>query len=349
MAHLRIYLPLPRLHVYETLQLPQLTLTPPQYDVERPKTPLAKEQKQLRAAVSSASDIACICFPEETLVLRDGAEENNLAQAPVGPSGVAENDFLQHTVLEMPFESASLQLRRPTRKSDQKAIVEALEHADAALDGIRFDYCRLDVPRMSLGPPGYLPDKSMFAVYFHDTELNQGRMIRYEPANPLSMPGCGLDLEGPIQPSPVDALICNTHRPATLGVRLRRMLRMFCQSFVAPSDESKILTNLFAMDGCLTPETSTSGDFKKFVAISAAGGPSGYEAEYATFRQFYQEVRNPLVHHGKTYGQLGRNRRDDLFYLQGLIFRVLENLTKSATEDFKTYWQNAITMANQHA
>jgi hypothetical protein len=342
-----MYLPLPRLHVPETLQLPHLTLLPAVCDAERADAPLTKRQKDLKTAVGLASEAAYICFPDETLVFRDGAEENNLAEAFAGMSGVTENDFRQHTLLEMPFESPSFELWQPTRKNDQKVIAAALEHADAAVDGIRFNYCRLDVPQMSLGPAGYLPDKNMFAVYFHDADQNQGRLIVHELANPISMPGLGLDLDA-VEPSPVDPLICNTYRPGTLGVRLQRLLRMYCQSFTAPSDEVKILGNVFAMDGCLTPDNSRSSDFKKFVAMAYSGSPSGYRLQLDKFGQFYREVRNPLVHDGRSYAQLGRDRRLDLFYLQGLLHLVLENLTKSANEDFDTYWQSTISLANQH-
>jgi len=348
MANLRIVLPLPRLHVTEELQLPHLTLLPPQCDAEQAEAPLTKRQRELRSAVSSASEVACVIFPDETVVFREGAEEHNLAEALAGMSGVTENDFRHHTLLEMPFESRSFELRQPTRKNDQKIITAALEHADAALDGIRFNSCRLDVPQMSLGPPGYLPDKSMFSVYFHDTDHSQGRMIAHEAANPVSMPGLGMDLDT-VRSSSVDPLICNTYRPGTLGVRLQRLLRMYCQSFIAPSDEAKILGNVFAMDGCLTPDNSNPGDFKKFIGMAASGSSAGYRAQYEKFWQFYREVRNPLVHHGKSYAQLARDRRLDLFYLQGLLHLILENLTKSATEDFHTYWQNTISLANQHA
>jgi len=323
-------------------------LVPPRCDAERPDAPLTKRQKEIRSAVGSASEVAYVIIGGEQIVLRDGDEECNLAQALAGMSGVTWNDFGQNTLMEMGLDSESFELRQPKRKSDEKVVLAALRHADAALDGIRFNCCRLDVPQMSLGPPGYLPEKSVFAVYIHDPEQDEGRMIAHEPANPISMPGLGLELDS-VSPSPVDSLISNTYKPGSLGVRLQRLLRMYCQSFIAPSDEAKILGNIFAMDGCLAPDNSHSGDFKKFVAMAASQSPAGYAAELDRFKDFYRDVRNPLVRHGKTYEQLARDRRLDLFYLQGLLHLILENLAKSASEDYNNYWQNTIALANQYA
>jgi len=348
MTQLQIFMPLPRLHVFEELQHPHLTLSPPQCELEQPEPPITPRQKELHAAIKCASEIAYLVFPDGTVEFRDGAKDNNLAQALTAVAGVTENDFLNHTLLTMPFVPTSFEVRQRTRKGDHDLVTAALEHADAALDAIRFNLCRLDVPEMSLGPPGYLPDKGTFAVYFHDTEQDQGRLIAHPPANPISMPGIDVNLHS-VQTSSVDPLIYNTYQPGTLGVRLKRLLRMYCQSFVSPSDEMKILSNVFAMDGCLTPENSkTSNDFKMFIGMAAADTVSGYRREYEKFRKFYNDVRNRLVHHGKHYRELGRDRRRDLFYLQGLVHLVLENLTKSANEDFQTFWDTVLSLAKQN-
>jgi hypothetical protein len=323
-------------------------LLPRQCDGDQPDPPLTKRQKELRTAVGSATEVACVIVGDETFEFRDGDEESNLAQALAGVSGVTWNDFRHNTLIEMGFDSESFELRRPKRQNDEKVVSAALRQADAALDGIRFNCCRLDVPQMSLGPPGYLPEKGVFALYVHDTEKDEGRMIAYEPANTYSIPGLGMDLDS-VSPSPVDSLITTTYQPGSLGVRLQRLLRMYCQSFIAQSDEAKILGNMFAMDGCLAPDNSHSGDFKKFVAMAASQSRAGYAAELDRFTKFYREVRNPLVHHGKSYEELGRDRRLDLFYLQGLLHVILEHLAKSAAEDYNNYWQNAISLANQYA
>lgn len=346
MADLRILLPVPRLHVTGVLQYPQFMLLPPQCDVEQPDPPLTKRQKEIRTALGAATEAACVIMGGETIVFRDGDEDSNLAQALAGMSGVTWNDFQNNTLMEMGLESDAFELRQPKRKNDEKCVLAALRHADAALDGIRFNCCRLDVPQMSLGPPGYLPEKGVFAVYIHDPEHDEGRMIAHEPANPISMPGLGMDLDR-VSPSPVDVLITNTYKPGSLGVRLQRLLRMYCQSFIAPSDEARILGNIFAMDGCLAPDDSKSGEFKKFVAMAASQSPAGYAAQLKRFKNFYQDVRNPLVHHGKSYEELDRDRRLDLFYLQGLLHLVLENLAKSAAEDYNHFWHRTISQANQ--
>lgn len=93
MTQLQIFMPLPRLHVFEELEHPHLTLSPPQCDAEQPEAPPTKQQRELRAAVSCASEEAYLVFPDETIVFRDGGEDNNLAQTLTAMSGVTENDI----------------------------------------------------------------------------------------------------------------------------------------------------------------------------------------------------------------------------------------------------------------
>jgi hypothetical protein len=93
------------------------------------------------------------------------------------------------------------------------------------------------------------------------------------------------------------------------------------------------------MDGLLKLEGSKPDQFKRFVSATAASCPEDFEDEYQAFQAFYREVRNPLVHDGKSYDELGRHRRTDLIYLQSLIGRILTNLAAFASEDFKKCWE----------
>ena len=57
-----------------------------------------------------------------------------------------------------------------------------------------------------------------------------------------------------------------------------------------------------------------------------------------TFIKFYREVRNPMVHHGKSYSELGRHRKKDLLYIQRIIAGLLLSLSKYRHLEFVEFW-----------
>jgi hypothetical protein len=174
-------------------------------------------------------------------------------------------------------------------------------------------------------------------------------MIAREPTNPVAIPGLGLEIDHDVSKSEVDPLLKTVYGPDTLGVRLRSLLRALGQSFMESSDENKILWNVFAMDGYLTPANCRDAkQFRQFIGVSASKSSNGYELEYKRFDDFYKSVRDPLVHHGKSYRDLKRTRKIDLLYLQGLIFSILTNLMPLAAEPFQDVWDSQMALARQH-
>jgi hypothetical protein len=140
-------------------------------------------------------------------------------------------------------------------------------------------------------------------------------------------------------------LIIDTFAPGALGLRLKRLLRTYASALTATSDESKILTILFALDGILTPENSTSNQFKNFVGVSASSNSANFRRQYDQFCDFYKNVRNPLVHQGKSYADLRRNRKPDLLYLQSLVWSLLDSMIGDAHEVFEVHWQRKMAIA----
>ncbi|MCX7388665.1 MAG: hypothetical protein NTX48_18540 [Planctomycetales bacterium] len=275
----------------------------------------------------------------------DGALEENLSETIAALSGVDESDFCKYTTMELPFESDLFQMRASTRANDEELLNHIIEHADRRLDGMRLDYCRLDKPQMCSGILGYIPGKNKFAVFVFDPASDDGRMIAREPEVPVAMPGIGLDLES-IQPSSVDTLITDGFATDALGGRLKRLLRTYATALSATSDESKILTIVFALDGILTPEgLKDAKKFRKFIGVSASMHSADFQRQYDRFCEFYATVRNPLVHDGKSYPDLCRDRKSDLLYLQSLVAGLLASMLRDAHEAFGAHWARKMAMA----
>ena len=330
MQQLKVLVPVPRLTVYKDMALPHLGVkflaptAPPDFEVQEDVSPRSDEIQMLAFV--------------------DGALEENLSETITALSGVDESDFCKYTTMEFPFESDLFQMRASTRANDEQLLNHIIEHADRRLDGMRLDYCRLDKPQMCFGIPGYIPGKNKFAVFVFDPASDDGRMIAREPEVPVAMPGIGLDLES-IHPSSVDTLITDGFATDALGGRLKRLLRSYATALSATSDESKILTIVFALDGILTPKKSWTWEFKEFIGVSASMKSADFQGQYDRFCKFYDEVRNPLVHHGRSYSDLRRDRKSDLLYLQSLVAGLLKSMVPFAHESFDEHWDGKMVLA----
>lgn len=331
MTTLRILVPAPRITVYDDLSHPTLGLSF--------RAPTEPPDFEPREDISPASDEI------EAIAIVDGAVEQNLSETITALSGVDESDFCTFTTMQFTFESDLFRPERPKRADDEALLNSIIEHADQLLDGMRIDYCRLDVPQMRFGVPGYIPGKNKNAAFVFAPESDDGRVIAREPLVPVAMPGFGLDFDS-ISASFVDPLITDTLPPDSLGLRLKRMLRTYANALSATSDESKILTIIFALDGILTTEKSTPKQFKKFIGVSVSNNPADFQRQYDRFCDFYTNVRNPLVHHGKTYTDLRRDRKPDLLYLQSLVAGLLDSMVGDAHEPFAAHWQRKMAIAN---
>ena len=329
---LKVMVPLPRFAIEEDIDCPHIDVA------FRAPTAPREYNTPTDSFAADSDEIVAVHFA-------DGATENNLSEVITNLSGIDESDFCQYTTMVFSIQSNSFKLRGPTRVDDEMLLQSILDTADHLLDGIRIDYCRLDLPQMCIGSAGYVSGKNKNTAFVFDANADDGRIIAREPDSPIAMPGIGLDFES-IGPSFVDSLIVNTFPPDSLGVRLKRLLRVYASVLCSATVESRILTLVFYLDGILTPENSNSGQFKKYIAVSVTNNTSAFQSEYDKFKAFYRDVRNPLVHHGKSYGDLGRDCGSDLRYLQFLFAGLMDTLAPHANTDFDVHWAQKMDTAS---
>ena len=307
---LKVSIPVVNLLIYEPFEFAGVIFTPPSQDA----------------------------FPDErntASILLDG----NLSTAITALSGVQLSDFNVATAISFEITVELVDYPTPSRQDDERVLAEAVFRAEAVMDLIRFDYCRLDIPQYSPMMAGYIPTVNRIAVSVYDEASGKQRLIAREPDCPIMIPGIGLELESAPSHSEIEAIISEQHADQSLGIRLRRLLRAFGQAFTASSDDQKILNLIFALDGLLTPENCYSDKFKSAIGKWLGGNATHQASEHENFAKFYEEVRNHLVHRGKSYEQLGRDRKADLFYLQGVISRLLTRLSQYRQLEFSAFWK----------
>ena len=267
---------------------------------------------------------------------------NNLSTAITALSGVKLSDFDAVTVVSFNLSLEFPHYPKPNRQDDQRLLTEAISRAEAILDLIRVGYCRLDIPQYSPMMAGYFSHLNRLAVAVHNDANGNQRLIAREPDRPIMMPGLGLELDSVPSCPVIEPIISEQHADESLGARLQRLLRVFGQTFTAFSDDEKILNLIFALEGLLTPENCSTSKFKTTIGKFLSDDSRHQKCENDTFAKFYKEVRNPMVHRGKSYEQLGRDRKTDLMYLQGIVAKLLERLSKYRRSDFSEFWRQYV-------
>lgn len=262
--------------------------------------------------------------------------DKNLSEVITVVSGVQVADLETVTNIQFDIRIDWSGEQVSCRDFDERILEEAIFKGEAVMDLIRVDYCRLDIPQTSPMMAGYIPNRNILAVKVHNDR--QTYLIAREPNCPLLVPGLGLELDSPPSPSDFESIVTEQYDSNSLGIRLKRLLRVFGQSFTAFSDDQKILNLIFAIDGLLTPENCNSNEFKSAIGKWLSNDPSIQANARENFVKFYKEVRNPMVHHGKSYSQLGRNRKEDLLYIQRIIARLLLSLSKYRHLEFAEFW-----------
>ena len=187
----------------------------------------------------------------------------NLSEVITAVSGVRLSDLETVTNIQFDIDINWTGEQVSSRDYDERILEESIFKGEAVMDLIRVDYCRLDIPQKSPMMAGYIPNLNFLAVKVQNDE--QTRLIAREPDCPLLVPGLGLELDRPPRHSDFESIITEQYNSNSLGIRLKRLLRVFGQSFTAFSDDQKILNLIFAMDGLLTPEKCKSDEFKSAI------------------------------------------------------------------------------------
>ena len=284
------------------------------------------------------------CIPAGILDIKDidsCLANGNLSDGITEVCGISTEQALSCSMLVIPRHLDEESLAERRRDFDEHLLRDALGRADAILDLIRLEQCRLDCSETWIGNAGYVmtPGSTSLFVLVLDQNSDVCRFIARKTWDPVAFPlltseVVASDIDNTLEP------LLTEHLPhPTLGARLKRLLRSFGESCSIASDDLRLLSIIFALEGALCPEGTSSREFKRSVAVAQYGDTKSATKALEKFSRFYRDVRNVLVHRGSRYEELTRDRRDDFMYLQSLVHGILLRLASRRHSAFDEHWK----------
>ena len=221
----------------------------------------------------------------------------------------------------------------------KEVMRDASETAEEALDYIRFNYCRLDLPDSLPGRAGSFNDRSSFSsAIFYDGDNNESYMIGVEILTHLISCGIGLDI-GHYDGGPHVAR-------GEVGHIVRTALSHFGFAMEANSQTSKFVQAMSLLDYLSAPtRLMNMKDAKKEIAAHVARDEIQYRECLDRFQQLSGKkvgdletgYRTLVVHLGERLENIipDRGDRSLLFQeLQRYIGKIIHDLINFSDRDW---------------
>lgn len=205
-----------------------------------------------------------------------------------------------------------LKLNNSSLEHDNYVINLCLDQAERGMDLIRLRYSSFDRPEFTPNPAGQL--KSGF--YEVQITPNTSKRIPIKPkvygglSKPLSASNNWLGPEISDQFNLNDYKLSEIllgNKVHELGCLLIGSLRNCRQAFYTIGDESKFLYLIFSIDGLGSPDQDWRGwKHRTYISVLASSdNPSKFGDTLEAFDYLYTDIRNELVHNGKSFYELG--------------------------------------------
>jgi hypothetical protein len=223
-------------------------------------------------------------------------------------------------------------------RGQEKLVAFVIEDADSAVDPIRLAFCnwhRLE----------YLPNKAGWVGEFAEVYI-EPQTRRYKPNNYGGKPSVlrvsnnwlGLEVgeEASIELAPYSDVIDGA-RTDEMALAMKSAIRSAGRAFYLVDPEAAFLHMVYAIDGLCNPG-GLKGIRQRFwiCASTVAADEVDFKALYARYNRSY-EVRNDLVHAGKTFAALGEDPVMHLQAMMDVLVRILEQcviLGEATREEF---------------
>jgi hypothetical protein len=237
-------------------------------------------------------------------------------------------------------------------QTDIALLKELSETAEKALDVIRFDYCRLDLPDTLPGIVGSWRDSGSYLGAMIYTPIdNESYLIAGEAVEcSIVIKGIGLEVDGftvtelpMIEDGEVSAI-------ASLG------LSLLSEAMESPNETMKFIRMMTLFEFLSSPDDYEKWqDVKKNIVCFKAETKQQYISLSERFREFSSKeidgkqvgYRTLIVHQGKRLSDVIKKEkeRNDLFIeLQGYAGLILEDMIKHRTELWEDYKDNRKSM-----
>lgn len=233
---------------------------------------------------------------------------------------------------EADFEYRDLLRASAAIPFSDKLIRKCLTIAEHGLDLIRFEHSSFIRPEYTPNPAG------LRSGGFYGVEIVPNG---FSPLKDMSLQGMvapltttnnhlGPDLGDHLSVEVIRLAELLKERNDELADAVRRTLRACRQSFYSLGDETRFLNLVFALDGLVGLDKKWTGWYHRtYVAAVLSGGDSGcFERILTRYDDLYSRVRNPLVHGGHDFYQLGEDPRVACEFLHDGIKDVINLITE---------------------
>lgn len=231
----------------------------------------------------------------------------DLAWLTSSVTGLECNDFLASALLALPVSIDWDKFLQPENHRDHLAMIQsAMAEAEAVLDQIRFDYCRLDLPQALPGRAGFLSPQGFSAALFYMPRDHESYIVAGEIVTHQIVVGLGLEFDHVAPAAPISS--------GPVGGLARHALRLFNMALEAPDDTAKFVQLMTLIDYLADPFAFTSmKDAKKQIGRHVAQTRQEYEAIMEDFKVLTSEGGKPTAgHQGYRHNivHLGRRLED---------------------------------------
>jgi len=254
-------------------------------------------------------------------------------------TGITLDDVFGQALIALPIRLDWNALITPaSHEAHLDMIRSAAAEAEAALDRVRFDYCRLDLPDTLPGRAAYILERGFSAALFYDGQTRSSHIVAGQIATHAVVKGIGLDMTSVSPMAPLGA--------GEAGNIARHGLRLFTSALEAGDDTAKFIQLMTLVDYLADPDAFISmQDAKKLVALHVARDQREYDEILADFRFLTSDANTPnrglrhnIVHLGRRLEELvDKPQRDEVLrrvsrYV-GMTLRDIMELSDGAWSD----------------
>lgn len=207
-----------------------------------------------------------------------------------------------------------LKLNSSSLDHDNYVINLCLDQAERGMDLIRLRYSSFDRPEFTPNPAGQLKSG------FYEVQITPNASKRL-PIKPKVYGGLSQPLSASnnwLGPEVSDDFNFNDYKLSEillgkevheLGYLLIGSLRNCRQAFYTIGDESKFLSLIFSIDGLGSPDQDWNGwKHRSYItALACSNNPSKFRDSLESYDYLYTDIRNKLVHKGKSFYELGED------------------------------------------
>ena len=289
------------------------------------------------------AELRVVSWPQREFeeVVRTGG--GSLPWTQSAATQIFSDEFLAHSLIAFPIRlNWEHFLDPPDHEYHKDVIREASERAETALDIIRYEFCRLDLPDTLPGRAGTLSGGNPFScALFYDLSDHESYVIGGQTVTHQLVAGLGLELPG--------SLTSQEIKNGEVGNIVRMALGLFSASLEASSLTSKFVQAMSLLEFLGNPNPNARLGMKKArpqIAVHAARDKASYESVSHDIKRLSDEnsLRTAIVHKGERFENIIAGKADQaaLFRrLQGYIGKIIFDLIElsdaswSAVEEFR--------------